>query len=89
VIDLVSGSRNRYRTSAVKACIHLNCPRCGLTIVPRASWLRIEHCPRCLARQQIAVRLFASTLATAQLYAANAAPAEHTDGSPRAPSRGT
>jgi hypothetical protein len=54
--------------------IHLICPRCGLTITPKASWLTIEHCPRCIARDRLAVSLFASTLPTAKLYAAEAAP---------------
>src|SRR5947209_4687913 len=48
--------------------IHLNCPRCGLTITPKASWLTIEHCPRCIARNGLAVSLFASTLPTDELY---------------------
>jgi hypothetical protein len=52
--------------------IHLNCPRCGLTITPKASWLTIEHCPRCIARNRVAVSLFASTLPTDELYAATA-----------------
>jgi hypothetical protein len=28
----------------------LTCPRCGLDIRPRWSWLEIEHCPLCAAR---------------------------------------
>src|SRR5947209_20312566 len=54
--------------------LHLNCPRCGLTITPKADWLTIEHCPRCIARSGLPVRLFASTLPTDELYAAEAAP---------------
>ena len=65
--------------------IHLNCPRCGLTITPRALWLTIEHCPRCIARNGLAVSLFASTLPTAELYAAEAAPgADRLDAPPAA-----
>jgi hypothetical protein len=30
----------------------------------------IEHCPRCIARDGITIRLFASTMAMEQLYAA-------------------
>jgi hypothetical protein len=28
----------------------LICPRCGLSIKPRADWLTVEYCPRCIAR---------------------------------------
>lgn len=41
---------------------HLRCPRCGLTITPRALWLRVEHCPRRLAKQRVTVALLATTL---------------------------
>ena len=34
-----------------------NCARCGLTIRPRFAWLTVEHCPRCLARDRVAIRL--------------------------------
>ena len=65
--------------------IHWNCPRCGLTITPKARWLTIEHCPRCIARNGLAVSLFASTLPTAELYAAEAAPgADRLDAPPAA-----
>lgn len=40
----------------------LRCPRCGLGIRPRVSWLAIEHCPRCLARARTPVKLVASGL---------------------------
>ena len=33
------------------------CSRCGLSITPRARWLAIEHCPRCMARAHLPVRL--------------------------------
>jgi hypothetical protein len=29
---------------------YLHCGRCGLQIRIQASFMRIEHCPRCLAR---------------------------------------
>ena len=65
--------------------IHWNCPRCGLTITPKASWLTIEHCPRCIARSGLAVSLFASTLPTDKLYAAEATPgADRLDAPPAA-----
>lgn len=54
--------------------VYLNCPRCGLTITPKAAWLTVEHCPRCLARGRVVVSLFASTLAARELYAAGAGP---------------
>jgi hypothetical protein len=53
---------------------YLNCPRCGLSIVPRAEWLGVEHCPRCLARCRTVVELFASRLPTEELYERGLAP---------------
>jgi hypothetical protein len=53
---------------------YLNCPRCGLTITPRADWLCIEHCPRCIARRRVLVKLFASALPAAELYSATGGP---------------
>jgi len=50
--------------------VYLNCPRCGLSIRSKPDRLAIEHCPRCIARDNIAIRLFASTRAMEQLYAA-------------------
>src|SRR5437588_7138010 len=64
--------------------IRWNCPRCGLTITPKASWLTIEHCPRCIARNGLAVRLFASTLPTDELYAPEARPGADRPGAPPA-----
>jgi len=54
--------REAGRTDAVTApqALQLHCPRCRLTIAPRAGWLAIEHCPRCLARERTPVRLSAS-----------------------------
>jgi hypothetical protein len=37
--------------------VHLVCPRCWLSILPRVDWLAVEHCPRCMARLRIAVRM--------------------------------
>ncbi len=48
--------------------IYLNCPRCGLTMRPKQNWLTVEHCPRCIARRRVVVRLFASTLPADELY---------------------
>jgi hypothetical protein len=54
--------------------LFLNCPRCGLTITPRAAWLVVRHCPRCLARSHTAVELFSSRLPAKALYASGSAP---------------
>lgn len=54
--------------------LHLNCPRCGLTITAKAHWLAVEYCSRCLAHTRAAVRMFASTLPTVELYAEGSAP---------------
>lgn len=32
----------------------LHCPHCRLTIRPRATFLAMAHCPRCLARRRVA-----------------------------------
>ena len=45
-----------------------NCPRCGLSIKTRHRSLEIRHCPRCVARAGMLVRLFSSQLATHELY---------------------
>lgn len=34
-----------------------SCARCGLTMSPRFAWLTVEYCPRCLARDRVAIRL--------------------------------
>lgn len=39
------------------------CPRCGLNVSPRASWLAVRYCPRCLARNQTIVELSQASLA--------------------------
>jgi hypothetical protein len=57
------------RRPSAREPLFLNCPRCGLSIRPRRPWLGIEHCPRCLARSRILVRLFASRLPADELYA--------------------
>jgi hypothetical protein len=53
---------------------YLNCPRCGLTITPKADWLHINHCPRCIASSRALVELFTSRLPTVELYATSARP---------------
>jgi hypothetical protein len=37
--------------------MRLNCARCGLTISPRFASLTVEHCPRCLGHDRVAIRL--------------------------------
>jgi hypothetical protein len=54
--------------------VHLNCPRCGLSIQLRSQWLAIRHCPRCVARSRTAVEMFSSGLPTVELYANESVP---------------
>ena len=66
-----------------RAMSFLNCPRCGLSIGPMARGLRIEHCPRCMARASIQVELFSSPLPPAELHRESPAPhAERFRGDP-------
>ena len=62
------------RTASTPGASFLNCPSCGLTIRAKAYRMAIEYCPRCIARSGTPVRLFASTLATIELYASDAIP---------------
>jgi hypothetical protein len=57
-----------------RAAAFLICPRCGLSIKPRGGWLRVEHCPRCIARARMLVRLFSSALPSGELYREGFAP---------------
>jgi hypothetical protein len=50
--DSIDGLSDRDR-----AGLQLSCPRCGLTIAPRAQWLTVQHCPRCIARSRALVVL--------------------------------
>jgi len=66
----------------------LNCPRCGLSIRPKARGSTIEHCPRCLARASIQVKLFSSPLPPTELYREGSAPhAERSGVDPNRPDR--
>jgi hypothetical protein len=76
VITVVSDLSSGDSAFGMAAIVHLNCPRCGLTITPRASGVTIEQCPRCRARAGVQVWLFASPLPAGELYAAGALPAE-------------
>ena len=57
-----------------RASWFLNCPRCGLSIRPKATWPAIEHCPRCLARASVPVKLFGSPLPPTELYPEGSVP---------------
>jgi hypothetical protein len=57
-----------------RASSFLNCPRCGLSIRPKVSWLTVEYCPRCMARARTPVKLFSSTLPAAELYPEGSVP---------------
>ena len=57
-----------------RAAPFLNCPRCGLSIRPKARWMTVEHCPRCLARARVAVEMIPSPLPASELYHEGGAP---------------
>lgn len=38
----------------------MNCPRCALAVRVRADYLKLERCPRCLARAGVSVPLYES-----------------------------
>jgi tRNA G26 N,N-dimethylase Trm1 len=44
-----------------------HCPRCRLAIRCRATYLMMDHCPRCLARAAVISPLFCSPLDADQL----------------------
>jgi uncharacterized OB-fold protein len=52
-----AGVNDRRASGARGELSVLRCPRCGLTVAPRASWLAITYCPRCLARSHTIVGL--------------------------------
>lgn len=61
-----------------RQAVFLNCPRCGLSIRQKSQAAHREHCPRCLARAQMPVRLFVSTRPTTEWYRYGSGPyAEH------------
>jgi len=57
-----------------RASASLNCPRCGLSIRPKGSWLTVEYCPRCMAPARTPVKLFSSTLPAAELSTKGSVP---------------
>lgn len=72
-------SQKKHRAGGA---VFLNCPRCGLSIRRRVDWLHVEHCPRCIGRAGIAVKLFVSARPSPEWYrdgpTADAAQAEGT-----------
>ena len=50
------------QVASARAALFSNCPRCGLSIRPKARGMAVEHCPRCLARARVAVKMFSSRL---------------------------
>ena len=59
--------------------VTLICPRCDLTLVARLPLLAPRHCPRCLARRRVAVKLDASGCVSAtEISASVAAPVSRT-----------
>ena len=50
--------------------LYQHCPRCRLAIRCRASYLALEHCPRCLGRAGILTVMFTSPLNAIELRAA-------------------
>lgn len=48
-------------SASPEGVLYLNCPQCGLTLMPKARWLAIEHCPRCIARRSSAIKMLRTT----------------------------
>ena len=67
----------------------LICPRCGLSIRPRARWLAIEYCPRCMARARIPVAFSSSARSTVGLYTNRSAPLPKLPGAPKTKAMGS
>jgi len=87
-LDVIAAVSLRPLRAERMDVLHLNCPRCRLTITPRASWLTVEHCPRCMARSHVAVRMFSSSLPASELYAAGTAPGSDPQRSMEGPEQG-
>lgn len=67
--------RHSSRHPDASACRrHLNCPRCGLSILVQPYRAAIRHCPRCVGRNRVIVELFGSTLPAGVLYDENSLP---------------
>jgi hypothetical protein len=61
---------------------YLNCGRCGLEIKIQAAYLRLENCPRCLARAAIVSPMVVSRGALAPAAGWGTPMAHHTDRRP-------
>jgi hypothetical protein len=66
---------------------YLNCSRCGLSIRPRHSMLAIEHCPRCIARARVAVKMVESRLPARALAGPEFSPSRSEGWRERSPGR--
>ena len=62
------GSAAASNSGAAAPTRYLHCPRCRLSIRPRATSLHVIHCPRCVARSRTLVELFASPLPAERLH---------------------
>ena len=54
-------SPREYPATARDGAVALSCRYCGFSIRPRAWFLTMDHCPRCLATRHVAETLHASS----------------------------
>jgi Zn-finger nucleic acid-binding protein len=57
---------------------YMHCPRCGLSVRLRASWLTLDRCPRCLARRGVSVTMMLSDRRAWPARASTSVPASTT-----------
>lgn len=50
----------------------MNCSRCGLVVRLQASYMTLERCPRCLARDCVPVAMYISDVPRARLAGSRA-----------------
>jgi hypothetical protein len=67
-MSLRSGATAAWDSGTGAPTRYLHCPRCRLSIRPRAISLHLIHCPRCVARSRTLVELFASPLPAERLH---------------------
>jgi hypothetical protein len=65
---------------------YLNCGRCGLEIKIQAAYLRMDNCPRCLARGAIAAPMTVSARGVTHAVGWGAPAPEH-HSAPRGPGK--